>query len=172
MNDYITIPLAKRNKSHNMVTKVDLNDADLGNVSWNTAISGKKRYVIRTIFIDGKKTTERMHRVILERKLERKLKRGEQVDHINHDGFDNRRSNLRLATGAQNQHNKRLQANSTSGYKGVNWHKGTKKWQARIGYNGKRVTLGYFNNPEDAHKAYCEAADELHGKFANYGKTP
>ncbi len=90
------------------------------------------------------------------------------VDHINHDGLDNRKSNLRLATHAQNNSNVGKYSNNTSGFKGVCWNKNDKKWQAQIGFKGKLYVVGRFDDPEEAHKAYCEKAKELNGEFAHF----
>lgn len=89
-----------------------------------------------------------------------------QVDHINGNRADNRRSNLRFATASQNQWNRGLQKNNKSGFKGVAIHLATGKWQAVIRYKGKAKALGLFDNPEDAHEAYCVEANRLHGEFA------
>jgi len=89
------------------------------------------------------------------------------LDHRNGVRDDNRIKNLRQATRSQNMQNKSLQANNTSGYKGVCWNIGMKKWQANIRLHGKRKFLGYFSNIEDAASAYASAASELHGEFAN-----
>lgn len=92
-----------------------------------------------------------------------------RVDHINGDGHDNRWCNLRPATLSQNMHNMRKNSNNKSGYKGVSWHKASRKWVAQIGLNGKRLYLGGYDTPELAYEAFCEAADKYHGEFANYG---
>ena len=84
----------------------------------------------------------------------------EYVDHVNQDRSDNRWVNLREATNSQNQHNTKLFSSNTSGVKGVCWHKGAKKWLARIRMNGKRVDLGLFNTIEEA-KAAREAAEVI-----------
>ena len=109
---------------------------------------------------DGKRTTLQMHRLIVN------AQKGQRVDHIHHNTLDNRKSELRICTPSQNQHNRAIQANNTSGYKGVSWHKQRQKWLARIKVNGKRISLGLFLTPELAHAAYCRAALELHGDFA------
>lgn len=57
-------------------------------------------------------------------------------------------------------------ADNTSGYKGVTWDKREQKWRARIGKEGKRKHLGYFDTAEEAHEAYKNAAPEYHGEFA------
>jgi hypothetical protein len=88
------------------------------------------------------------------------------VDHINGDGLDNRRANLRQATHAGNMQNQRRPKNNTSGYKGVSWHRATGKWRAYIKRDGKQVHLGIFDTPEAAAHAYDDASRELHGAFS------
>jgi len=110
--------------------------------------------------LDGKQTTLQMHRIIMN------AQKGQQVDHFHRDTLDNRKSELRLCSGSQNQHNAVKRTDNTSGYKGVGWHKATQKWRARIKLNGKEKSLGYFATPELAHAAYCRAAAEFHGDFA------
>lgn len=91
------------------------------------------------------------------------------TDHINRSRADNRISNLREATYAQNQQNKQKSYYNTSGYKGVFWVPSCGNWRARIRLNGKRMSLGSFVTAEEAHAAYCAAANDLHGEFAHYG---
>lgn len=76
------------------------------------------------------------------------------VDHIDRDVFNNKIENLRNITNQQNTWNNNA--------KGVNWHKGIKKFVARIGYNNKRINLGNFDNEQDALKAYLEAKKIYH----------
>lgn len=89
-----------------------------------------------------------------------------EIDHINGINGDNRIENLREASKAQNQRNKGMMANNTSGFKGVSWNSRAKKWQALIAKGGKNRNLGQFDTPEAAHAAYCEAAKKYHGEFA------
>lgn len=88
-----------------------------------------------------------------------------EIDHINGDKVDNKFCNLREAHGSQNHYNKTM-SNNTSGYKGVFFCNQKKKWLARIQANKKQIHLGTFKTPEDAHSAYCIAADKYHGGFA------
>jgi hypothetical protein len=88
------------------------------------------------------------------------------IDHIDGDSTNNRFSNLRLATEAENGKNKRIYCNNSSGYKGVSYHKQARKWRADIRVDQKLIHLGLFHTPELAHMAYCKAAAELHGEFA------
>lgn len=105
-----------------------------------------------------------MHRQIMNAKA------GQDVDHINHDGLDNRRINIRLCTTSQNMQNSKLYKNNSTGLKGVRFHKRMKKYQASIRINGKAKHLGTFENPIDAAKVYNEAALKLFGEFANFNK--
>ncbi|MFH1369888.1 MAG: HNH endonuclease [Planctomycetota bacterium] len=89
------------------------------------------------------------------------------VDHRNHNGLDNRRSNLRIATLAQNGCNKRKTASScTSRFKGVCWWKKGSKWRAQGRLSGKQKIIGYFDNELDAAKAYDAWAKQAFGQFA------
>lgn len=107
-----------------------------------------------------------MHRVIMG--LDFGDKR--QVDHINHDTLDNRRSNLRISSHAENQRNSRKPKNNTSGYKGVSFHKNSKKYQARLSFKDKEIYIGLFECPKEAAKAYNKAARKYHGEFAHLNK--
>lgn len=86
------------------------------------------------------------------------------IDHANGDIQDNRISNLRRSTISQNAGNSKKPTTNTSGFKGVYKKRG--KWSADIRCNGDRERLGVFDSPEEAHAAYCEAAQRLFGEFA------
>ena len=91
------------------------------------------------------------------------------VDHINGNRLDNRRENLRLCNRAENTQNQKKRSTNKSGYKGVSFHKAVGKWEAVIYAAGKSYRLGFFSTPESAYEAYCNAAREIHGQFANLG---
>lgn len=91
---------------------------------------------------------------------------GRLIDHINGDGLDNRRGNLRQATKTENGRNSRMKSRNTSGFKGVHLHKETGKWRARISTGDRHVSLGLYNTPEEAHAAYVKASTEMHGEFS------
>ena len=88
------------------------------------------------------------------------------VDHLDGDGLNNQRSNLRVCTDSQNGANRGKQKNNKSGYKGVHWNKKTKKWAAQIQYHKKVLNLGYYSDIIEAAKAYDKKALELFGEFA------
>jgi hypothetical protein len=87
-------------------------------------------------------------------------------DHQNHDGTDNRRSNLRPATGSQNIANGRRRSNNTSGYIGVSLFRQTGQWSSYLTVNYKRIHLGYFDQPEKAARVRDLEAKRYFGKFA------
>ena len=91
---------------------------------------------------------------------------GLQVDHINGNGLDNRRVNLRVVTVAQNQQNRRKTMTGSSQFKGVVFEKRLGRWKARITVNKKLIALGYFSAEIDAALAYDVAAREFFGEFA------
>jgi hypothetical protein len=103
-----------------------------------------------------------MHRIIL------KAPKDAHVDHINGDGLDNRKWNLRLCTRSQNLCNSSIKRNNTSGYKGVRLDKwiGYKKWRAYIWTNGRQKYIGNFSCKNEAAKAYNETATKYYGEFA------
>jgi hypothetical protein len=88
-----------------------------------------------------------------------------QIDHINGNGLDNRIENLRLADNFQNSWNKKKAANNTSGVKGVSWHKPSQKWVARITVFGRVMSLGSFDDVEDAKRARVAAEKEYFGEY-------
>lgn len=92
---------------------------------------------------------------------------GMVIDHINGDPWDNRLSNLRVATVQQNTINRKKAKNNTSGYVGVSQHKRSKRWRSNIVLNKKTISLGTFDTKEQAFAAYRAAAMENFGDFVH-----
>lgn len=140
---------------------VDADDHEfLNQWDWYAQIKRGTYYAVREIGKYPNQKQVAMHRVIMNPCDD------EEIDHINHKGFDNRRQNMRICTRQQNQYNQKAQLNRTSIYKGVNWHKNVKKWQSRIKINGNGIHLGYFDNEIEAAKAYDKKALILFREFA------
>lgn len=157
-------------------TLVDEQDwLELNRHSWNATWDpcGQRFYAQRTIngpWIRGigRQVGNRTVRINREIKAvsDGELPKHAKVDHKNMDSLDNRRENLRVATQIENKRNGSLQRNSSSGFKGVHWHKRDKKWMASIRINRKLKHLGQFCSPEEAAKAYNVAAIDAFGEFA------
>lgn len=92
------------------------------------------------------------------------------IDHKDGNPSNNRWENLREATQTQNMANMKRPAKNSTGFKGVGRHQG--KYRAYIGYQGKFVHLGVFDEPAVAHEAYKAAAVKYYGEFANSGDGP
>lgn len=145
------------------VALVDAADYDFL-MQWSWCADFNKKFklwrAVRGVRINGKSRKIYMHVALLN------PPKGFEPDHIDCDGLNNRRSNLRLATHQQNLCNKGRQANNTSGHKGVSWHKLAQKWRAEIAVHGRHIYLGLFSDKESAAKAYADAATKHHGEFA------
>lgn len=154
----IKVPLSKTNK----VALVDLDDVQkIVGIRWYIHAQKCGLFYAGTN-IKGK--TIHMHRLIVG------AKKGQYVDHINGDGLDNRRENLRFCTSQQNSCNKK-KARGTSKYKGVSYHKQTRKWRAYITYKRERIYLGCYLTQEDAARRYNSAALKYHGEFAKLNEV-
>jgi len=130
-------------------------------MQWKWFVSKKKNQFVAESRVGSPLVRVKMHRFIMQLSDKKMC-----VDHINGESLDNRRSNLRICTHAQNLRNKRLSKNNTSGFKGVNWNKNSDKWEVRIKTDGKSKCVGYFKCLLTAAKAYNEAAKKYHGEFA------
>jgi len=96
------------------------------------------------------------------------LKTKHGYDHKNHDGTDNRRTNIRPATQAQNIANSRKRGGCSSRFKGVSWNSKRGKWNSHIYANGHSRYIGLFEIEEDAAMAYTDAAKKAFGEFAHF----
>lgn len=154
----IEVPLTQ-----GFVALVDDRDADLVlSHKWCADRVGSKVYAYAKVLMGGSRRTCRMHRLIMDPSP------GLHVDHINRDGLDNRRANLRVVTPGVNFQN-RPPRGGASRYLGVSRNK--KRWKASIGFEGKFLHLGTFDTEEQAAVAYDVAAKKLYGRDAALNLT-
>ncbi len=132
----------------------------VANYKWYAFQSKHDWYAQVHIKGNNKRTSLQMHRLIIG------VLPSIQIDHIDHNGLNNRRSNLRFATNQQNNFNRKSHVNSSSKYKGVSWKKRERKWVAQISIKGKNKHLGYYANEKEAAMAYNKVALKLFGNFA------
>lgn len=143
---------------------VDKEDYErLSKNKWYTQKCSNISYAIRKTNgnLHVKQRTIRMHREIMCPPV------GMFIDHIDGNGLNNTKKNLRVCTPSQNVMNRGKPKNNTSGFKGVCFYKQTKKWMAQIMKEGQQIYLGSYNTSEQAYKAYCEACIKYHGEFAH-----
>lgn len=155
-------PFMRIKLAENLYAHVDFDDfCRLIRYKWYAFYNGYTHYAVRPAYFNGFACLIRMHRVIM------KAPRDRVVDHIDRNGLNNCRYNLRNATRAENALNNRRGFNSpTSKYKGVFYDKRRGKFRATIWVDGKKKHLGYFDNEIDAAKAYDKAAKLHRGEFA------
>lgn len=124
---------------------VDYEDyPSLNQYKWTGCGFGNWRYAARRIAVNKREYMVIMHRIIMHAPV------GLEVDHRNHNTFDNRKINLRLVSASQNQFNRILSDKNTSGYLGITWDKKNQAWSVRIGYLTVPTYFGIYKNKEDA----------------------
>lgn len=146
--------------------KVALVDADdyerLAQFNWYAVKHRHGFKAARSAWLgDRKRKMVLMHRAVMDASDD------QQIDHIDRDPLNNRRTNLRVATRAENARNTNSRRGSTSTYLGVSWETRRAKWIARIAVRGVGRHLGYFADEIEAARAYDASAKVHHGQFAN-----
>jgi len=148
---------------------IDKSDySKVSSYKWHASSSGGKHgkyYPMTNALINGKYTMLRMHHLIFGKY------KGFDIDHINGNSFDNRRSNLRKCLHSQNTVNRGLQRNNKSGYKGVYFNKARGKWQVTIKHSGKSHYGGIFSQIKDAAECFNSLAKKQWGDFAILNKV-
>ena len=154
--------------TQNKVALVDDSDYEwLNQWKWYALKGRTTYYAYREINLGSgtrenrKRTSTSIHQMIMNTPT------GQQVDHINHNGLDNRKANLRICTSMQNSQNARKRKGCTSKYKGVYWASQIKRWRARIQHKKQVVALGCYKTEIEAARVYDKNAKELFGEFAN-----
>lgn len=133
--------------------------AELNKYKWCASKGVTTFYAIRTVSTkDIPKHKVWMHRELM------KTPKNLMTDHIDGDGLNNQKSNLRICTSAQNQANSTIRKDNTTGYKGVSFKQG--KYHATISANCKQIHLGVFETKEEARDAYLKASKKYHKEFS------
>jgi len=126
--------------------------------NWSVLISKRRRAVYAGRVHDRK--TILMHRALIG------AERGEEIDHRDGDGLNNRRNNLRRCTRGQNTCNAPTRSDNRAGLKGASFDSRSGKWRVEISIDGRKKHLGLFATAEEAHARYATAAAEIYGEFA------
>lgn len=164
VDDIKTIPLGGK-YSNGAVVIVDAEDYDkLSKIKWRLVNQGNTQYAVSGKRVNRKVKRIFMHRVIMN------TPKGFCTDHVNHNGLDNRKKNLRICTNSQNQMNKIKNNQCALKYKGV-WKSKYNKWIANLELNGKGIYLGTFNTEVEAALAYNTGALRYFGEFAFLNKV-
>lgn len=137
-------------------TIIDTEDVDLvKQYSWNLSKNGRHTQYCKSNQVGP------LHRLIVN------APKGMVVDHINHNGLDNRKCNLRICTNQENICNCEIPKNNKSGCKGVYWAKDKHKWTVQVTVDNKTIYIGRYDSLEEAIMARKEASKKYYGEFAN-----
>ena len=135
--------------------------------NWNARYANKLAFTARSVA--GYKTGSIFNRNYYAHRVAWAIIHGSwpecEIDHINGDPSDNRLSNIRSASRAQNERNKGFRKNNTSGFQGVSLHSQMNKWVASITVDRVQKYLGVFDTAAEAHEAYRSAAKQFHQEY-------
>src|SRR6266508_3911655 len=145
-------------------TIIDFEDFDkVRGYKWCILAGTRTSYAKRAVCINGRTKTILMHREILGL-----TSLNQFVDHIDGNGLNNQRENLRIASKRENGWNQTHKMKACSSkFKGVCWHKTAKKWESYINVHRHKINLGLFNSENEAAEAYITAAKTYFGEFAH-----
>ncbi len=137
----------------------------LNQFKWCADKARRTYYAFRNMKVDGRWVVGTMHQFLI------KQPKGMQIDHIDDNGLNNQKSNLRICTNQENHMKTKIQRTAkgilkSSRFKGVSSVSDGDRWRARIHYNGKENFLGRYDSEIDAAIAYNNAAKEMFGEFA------
>lgn len=159
VGDHAEIFLINRDNEIYGKALIDIEDIEkVKAIRWHKSDLQRNTYYCTS----NNKQFRRLHRYILNITDPKIL-----IDHINHNGLDNRKCNLRICTNQQNLCNCTVPKNNTSGHKGVYFSKDKNKWTAQITLNNKTKYIGRYDTLEEAVKARNEAAKKYYGEFSN-----
>lgn len=151
--------------SQNKYALVDDDDFERVNRhKWHIHSNGTREYAARNHLTVRGWRQQLLHRFILGVD-------GEEIDHINRDGLDCRRANMRICNRAENACNRRKAQGKSSQYIGVSWYTRIGKWQAKVQVDGRVHHLGYFESELEAARAYNAEAQLRHGEFASLNEV-
>lgn len=152
----IKIPFSKNSYTNDIYFTIDKEDYDLiSQYDWRVKDNGCGNFYV----VDKRNTY--LHRLIMQ-----VFDKNIHIDHINGNGLDNRKQNLRKCTNAENRRNSKINKRNTSGFKGVRTRSNIHKFQAYIYHAKKFHHLGYYDTAEIAAKIYDKAALKYFGEFA------
>jgi hypothetical protein len=163
--DQIYIPLTQGKSAI-----VSVQDKYIMQYKWY--FNAREKYAEHKKIREGKIKKIPMHREIVEVMLGRTLKKDEFIEHINGDKLDNRRENLLYPLTRAERSQRIASRRIPSGYIGVSYQEKRKKWRAQITINSRKKTIGYYSNPEEAARAYNDAAKEYYKDKALLNKLP
>lgn len=154
LDDVVLVPLTK-----GYVATIDRSDIEILKGRRWSALTSPRRTAVYACRVEMEKMLL-LHREIIGATA------GSEVDHIDGDGLNCRRSNLRFCTRSQNIQNGPVRSDNRAGLKGAIWDTRAGKWRSEINRGGRRQWLGTFDTAEEAHAAYLEAAVAEYGEFA------
>ena len=159
VDDHAEIFLINKNNEICAKALIDTEDIDkVKNIKWHRSDLQRNTYYC----ISNDKEYKRLHRLILGITDPSIF-----IDHINHDGLDNRKQNLRICNNQENLRNSLTPKNNKSGCKGVYWSKDQNKWTVQVTIDNKTKYIGRYSDYNEAIEARNKAVEKYYGEFGN-----